>query len=139
MRPDDVHCATLTHLSEIAGTFISQNNSSNGEKSKDLKYILQECVDTFSNYRDECKKIKKLGLFANPESVSRLEPKERIKIFKIYETAYTYYKIIHITILTRIPKLPTFIQIRNEKDIPNARQKKNQEVIGIYNLSLIHI
>ncbi|GMM55340.1 ubiquitin-specific protease [Maudiozyma humilis] len=133
MKPDDVHCATLTHLSEIAGTFISQNNSSNGEKSKDLKYILQECVDTFSNYRDECKKIKKLGLFANPESVSRLEPKERIKIFKIYETAYTYYKIIHITILTRIPKLPTFIQIRNEKDIPNARQKKNQEVIGIYN------
>lgn len=133
MQPDRVTCASLAHLSDIAGTFISQNNSTNGEKSSDLKYLLQECVDTLSNYRDECKKIKKLGLFTSPESISRLEPKEKLKIFKIYESAYTYYKIIHITILVRIPNLPTFIQIRNEKDIHNSRQKKNLEIIEIYN------
>lgn len=132
-KSNEVYCASLTRLSEIAGTFISQNNQPSDNKSNGLKYILQECINTLSNYRDECKKLKKLNLFNDPDSIMKLNKDERLRIYKIYESAYIYYKIIHIMVLVRIPNLPKFIEIKNYKDIQNNDQHKNKELIEIYN------
>ncbi|SMN21905.1 similar to Saccharomyces cerevisiae YER144C UBP5 Putative ubiquitin-specific protease, closest paralog of Doa4p but has no functional overlap [Maudiozyma saulgeensis] len=134
MKNDEIYCTSIVRLSEIAGTFISKNNKSNdSDKSNDLKAVLQECIDTLSNYKDECKRIKKLGLFTHPENISNVDTQEKLKIFKVFESAYIYYKIIHITVLIRIPNLPSFIKIKNEKDLHTIKQTKNKEIIEIYN------
>jgi len=134
MKHDEIYCTSIVRLSEIAGTFISRNNKSTDiDKSNDLKAVLQECIDTLSNYKDECKRIKKLGLFVNPGHIENMDIQEKLRTFKIFESAYIYYKIIHITVLIRIPNLPSFIKIKNEKDLQTVKQNKNKEIIEIYN------
>lgn len=97
-------------LSDIACSVVDGNNQVN---SKDMKFLLQECINTLSNYKDECKKLQNMNYKDD---------------LKVYETAYVYYKIIHIIILTKIPKLSTFNEIKLKHN-----RKSERELLDIYN------
>ncbi|KAG0667095.1 ubiquitin-specific protease doa4 [Maudiozyma exigua] len=137
MKNDQIYCTSLVKLSEIAGEFISNSNAKKStntyDNTNDLKIVLQECIDTLANYKDECKKIKKLQLFNDPEIILTMKHDDKLQIFKIFESAYIFYKIIHITILVRIPNMKSFIKIKNEKDLHTVKQSENKEIIEIYN------
>ncbi|CCF57252.1 hypothetical protein KAFR_0C02590 [Kazachstania africana CBS 2517] len=116
------YCSSISRLSELAETFIFEDGSRENSKNKSMKFLLQECVDTLSNYKDECKKLKRL------QTDSSIDINDKSRIFEIYESAYIYYKIVHIIILNRIPTLSEFQTIKNDKS-----NRKNQELMEIYN------
>lgn len=108
-----LHYDPISRLSGIADKFISQD-----ETVPSMKTSLQECIDTLANYQDECKKIKK-----STGNVSSSE------LYSFYESAYIYYKIIHIIVLNRIPNLSQFESAKSK----NATIKE-RELIQIYNM-----
>ncbi|EDO18435.1 hypothetical protein Kpol_1032p28 [Vanderwaltozyma polyspora DSM 70294] len=103
----------IVRLSGIADKFVMQDAT-----SSNMKVSLQECIDTLANYQDECKKLKR--------NEPTLSPSER---YSIYESAYIYYKIIHIMVLTRIPSLPQFSSAKSS-DATN----EDKELMQIYNM-----
>ncbi|CCE62430.1 hypothetical protein TPHA_0C02770 [Tetrapisispora phaffii CBS 4417] len=119
-----LHFDPIVRLSEIADKFISQDN-----KYTNMKSSLQECIDTLANYQDECKKLKKLSVKNQQDDSDKKDINLLGDIYSLYESAYIYYKIIHIIVLNRIPNLQEFAHSKSQ----NAT-KEEEELLKIYNM-----
>ncbi|AMD21862.1 HFR007Wp [Eremothecium sinecaudum] len=109
-----VWCRSMSQLSHLAEEFVKDNGSS----VTDMKLLLQQCVDTLSNYQDECKKIKSIPW--NGPSRDMCDA---------FETAYVYFKIVSLIVLNKIPKLEEYS--RAKTDSSNANGKA---LLEIYNM-----
>ncbi|CCK69944.1 ubiquitin-specific protease DOA4 KNAG_0D01930 [Huiozyma naganishii CBS 8797] len=114
------YCSSLARLSEIAGKFILENEERSPQDSQNLKLVLQQCIDTLSNYKDQGKRLKNLHLNGQRADA---------QVFELYESAYIYYKIMHLLVLSRIPN---FIQFQTLK-AKNGLSKNEKELLDIYN------
>ncbi|CCH61898.1 hypothetical protein TBLA_0F03610 [Henningerozyma blattae CBS 6284] len=113
----------FTRLSRIAEDFLMQDH----ERNIDMRSLLQESVDTLANYHDECKKLKKYHNHTRNKSQSSANDDE--DLYTLYESAYIYYKIVHILISTTIPSLKNFSEIKSM----NANDHE-KEMFQIYNM-----
>ncbi|AAS53378.2 AFR007Wp [Eremothecium gossypii ATCC 10895] len=109
-----VWCRSISQLSHLAEQFVTEN----GTESTDMKLLLQQCVDTLSNYQDECKKIK---------SVSKPVPSK--ELYDLYETAYVYFKIVSLIVLNKIPKLEEYARAKSD-----AVDRTGKQLLEIYNM-----
>ena len=153
----NTHCKSLSQLSHIAGVLISQDDQakrrmkSNGKAAggSEFKSLLQACVDSLSDYRDTCKKLQKLGILKKGKSNNNdnnsaaslpfpdiksngLRPED----LELLESAYVYYKIVHILVSTRIPNLQEFQNIKAAKNSGGDVSKTERELMEIYNTLL---
>lgn len=111
------HCKTLARLSRIAEQFLDQDETSGKRKDDEMMALLQRCLDILETYRDECKKLK--------TREGRLSQDE---LYETYESAYVYYKIVHNTVLNKVPNLKQF-QVVKKQTNTNDRQ-----LMEIYNM-----
>ena len=110
------HCSSIQDLTQVAENFTNKKE----QNGKDMGALLEECIDLLSNYKKECKQIKSARVEYNGKEDDS---------FKLFESAYVYYKIIHLIILSKIPNLNEFKSIKG-----NERKKsKDQELMQIYN------
>lgn len=85
--------------------------------------LLQVCLDTLEAYKDEYKSLKKNGEMSQEQ------------VYRIYESAYVYYKIVHNLVLNRIPNLTEFHQIKMRS---NTSDKKLMELYNMLVKSLLY-
>ncbi|QLQ79573.1 hypothetical protein HG537_0C02200 [Torulaspora globosa] len=116
-------CKTLARLSGIAEQFLVQDNVSNGGKDQDMMGLLQRCLDILETYRDEYRKLKDGDLRLTQD-----------QIYEIYESCYVYYKIVHNTVLNKVPNLEEFQVIKKQA---NANDQKLMEVYNMLVKSLL--
>lgn len=118
------HCKSLARLSRIAEQFLDQDESSSKRKEDEMMSLLQRCLDILETYRDECRKLK------NKEG--RLSQDE---VFEIYESSYVYYKIVHNTVLNRVPNLRQFQVVKKQT---NTNDRQLMEIYNMLVKSLLH-
>ena len=155
-----LHCKSLSQLSHIAGVLISQDDqakrrkNSSGKGGGEFKSLLQGCVDSLSDYRDTCKKLQKLGILKAGKSADNSNSNNnnnntsslpfpdvksnslRPEDLELLESAYVYYKIVHILVSTRIPNLQEFQNIKAAKNNGDDLSKTERELMDIYNTLL---
>lgn len=107
------YCKSLQSLSDVAEKFVNQNDN----LDKSMKELLQDCIDTLSNYQSEIKKLKKLQ--DNPKNEDH---------FTIYEMAFVYFKIVSQIVLNKIPNLHEYTSSKS------VTSKQGNELLEIYNL-----
>ncbi|AET40567.1 uncharacterized protein Ecym_6184 [Eremothecium cymbalariae DBVPG len=108
-----IWCRPMSQLSHLAEQFVTEN----GTDASDMKLLLQQCIDTLSNYQEECKKIK--GMRGN------VMTKE---VYDSYETAYVYFKIVSLIVLNKIPKLEEYGRAKSDLN------QNGKELLEIYNM-----
>lgn len=117
-------CKTLARLSGIAEQFLLQDSNSSKGRDQDMMSLLQRCLDILETYRDEYKKLKTGGRQLTQD-----------QIYEIYESSYVYYKIVHNTVLNKVPRLDEFQKIKKQA---NPNDRKLMEVYNMLVKSLLH-
>lgn len=110
-------CKSLARLSRIAEQFLEQDEKSGVKHGDEMMGLLQRCLDILETYRDECKKLK--------GAQERLPQDE---LFEIYESAYVYYKIVHNTVLNRVPSLRQFQVVKKQATT------SDKQLMEVYNM-----
>lgn len=109
-------CKSISTLSRLAEKFILQDDKLN-DRNNDMTNVLQQCLDTLEAYQDEYKKLKMAG-----DTLTKSE------LFDIYESAYVYYKIVHNTVLNKVPSLQEFEIVKKQNSL------NDQKIMEIYNM-----
>ncbi|GCF00335.1 ubiquitin-specific protease doa4 [Zygosaccharomyces mellis] len=121
MSNSKLRCKSISRLSNVAEQFMIQDSRCGPEAS--VMVLLQVCLDTLEAYKDEYKSVKKNGEMSQEQ------------VYRIYESAYVYYKIVHNLVLNRIPNLTEFHQIKRRS---NASDKKLMELYNMLVKSLLY-
>lgn len=141
------YCRSLTRLSDVAEQFIIDDKSDPQVHTKhgslpqqrDLKFYLNQCIHILSNYKDQCKLLKdEYSVLLESTQTIPDAPRLGKEVLTILESSYIYYKIIHIIILTKIPNLEEFKNIKGSistsgKNKNDSNHRNDKELLGIYN------
>lgn len=117
-------CKTISRLSGIAEQFLTQDSKSSDGKDQGMMSLLQRCLDILETYRDEYKRLK-----VGEANLTQGQ------IYEIYESCYVYYKIVHNTVLKKVPGLKEFEVVKKQASL------NDQRLMEVYNMlvkSLLH-